>query len=524
VVIQKTDLFGKTYRGTGFFIVPNLIATNQHVVKEASKISIQDAAGRSLTVLGIRAMDPLADTALIEVMQRSPHVLTLDPVRRVEVGDPVYVIGNPMGYSRSLSQGLVSGIRTRTDSIMYQISATVAHGSSGSPVIDAGGHVIGIVFGRLPQEATIAFAAPSANLAGLSDGSWRPPRPIALGDGTNADFLTPDIQLNSLPEDTPHGKVPTAQSGATPGKKTANRAKRPFVRIGVPNWDSGVAMANLLAIVIRNRLGIDARLVPSTNDMIFAGIDRNDRSFDIHPDVWLPNHSRFLDAHVHLSPTLYQATQGICVPRYVLSRYSVRHRSDLSNPLVARLFDSDNDGRGELWIGPRNWQSSKIESLKARDYRYSSYLDLIYADERDVYQKLDAAVATRKPFAFYCYGPHWVMRKHDLVVLREKPYSRACFHLANSGNGADWFDASQAACEGPPSTIHRAYSDYVANQLPEVAKLLDHLNIGYESMNDLLFKMAGGGNHNNATIARAWARANRKIIDRHLPPTITTSR
>ncbi len=496
VTIGKTDLLGKAFRGTGFFVAPHLIATNHHVVNDARSLTIEDADGAFYTLRRTVAADPAADTAIIEVVERSANALRLEAVARPEVGETIYVIGNPLGYARTLSHGLVSGIRTRGDAPMYQISANVAQGSSGSPVINAQGEVVGIVFGRLPQEAQIAFATPSANLIALRDGGWRP---LAAAQASRAKVSA----SRSLP--------PPPPAALSLGPEADAIDPRRMVRIGIPNWDSAIVAGHLLQAAIERLFPIQAIVVSAPNEDILAGIEASDRSYDIHPDVWLPNHRRFLTDHAHLSAARYVATQGICVPRYVLARFSVRSRTALANPSVARLFDTTGDGRGQIWIGEEGWQSTRIERIKARDHRYEQHFDLVTGSERDFYRGLDRLIAAQLPVAFYCYGPHWILRKHDLVVLNERPHSPSCYRLADDAAGSPWYDRSTAACGGPPVTVHRAYSRYIAEAHPELAAFLEAFAIDYEDLIALIFDMVGGERDNTA-VAADWVERNAESL------------
>lgn len=503
VTVRKQDSQGKKFRGTGFFVAPRILATNYHVIRNAKRITIEDQNKKLFTVLRVIAHDEAADAALIEVTESSPHFLRLASKSRVEVGDPIYVIGNPRGYERSLSQGLVSAIRPRGASETYQITANVAPGSSGSPVLDEYGHVIGIVFARLGREAQIVFASPASRLAALSENG----RPRSVHDSARSVQDSGRSSANGRPAG---GDGATVALSPQIGEEKSV-APLGTIRIGLPSWDSARVMAYVLKHAIEELFPVNAELIPGTNAQIFQGINASDRTCDIHPEVWLPNHSNFISDEGHLTEKLYIAVQGLCVPRYVTNRFSLRTRKDLSIPGISRIFDLNGDGRGEIWIGEKGWEASKLQRLMARDFGYAHAFDLFYEDEKSFYERLHSLIAAKKPVVFFCYGPHWNFRRYDLFMLKDPPHRDDCFRFDKGGKDGEWFDRSLAKCALPTSKTHRYYSSYILKKLPSVAAFLNGFVIKYEEVNELVFAMSRAADNGDA-VARAWVREHRGAL------------
>jgi putative serine protease PepD len=163
-----------TATGSGFVVDDQgHIVTAAHVVQGASSITVkfQDGTTRKASVLGT---DDATDIAVLKVDPTglSLHPLTLGTSSSLQVGDSVAAIGDPFGYDRSFSTGIVSGL-DRT--IQAPNGFTVAHaiqtdtalnpGNSGGPVLDAHGRVIGIVDqiatdGSSEQNSGVGFAVP----------------------------------------------------------------------------------------------------------------------------------------------------------------------------------------------------------------------------------------------------------------------------------------------------------------------------------------------------------------------------
>ena len=165
---------GSTATGTGFVVDTNgHIVTAAHVVDGASSVSVklQDGTTRTATVLG---KDDATDIAVLKIDASglTLHPLTLGSSSTIDVGTQVAAIGDPFGYARSLSTGIVSGVdRTIqapngfTVAHAIQTDAAVNPGNSGGPVLDANGSVIGIVDqiatdGSAQQSSGVGFAVP----------------------------------------------------------------------------------------------------------------------------------------------------------------------------------------------------------------------------------------------------------------------------------------------------------------------------------------------------------------------------
>jgi Trypsin-like peptidase domain len=140
--------------GTGFFVGSNLIATNDHMIRGTfNKMKITSLDGVTIyDVDHISYDDPKNDVAILATRQVSSAFLSVSSTNPLE-GSNVTVIGNPYGATGTVSTGIVSAIRTD----VMQFTAPVTHGSSGSPIVNDDGDVIGIVSSGL-GEANLSFA------------------------------------------------------------------------------------------------------------------------------------------------------------------------------------------------------------------------------------------------------------------------------------------------------------------------------------------------------------------------------
>jgi len=132
--------------GTGFLVSPDgRFVTNYHVIQEAAKLSVKLLDGAEYHDVSLVAADPASDLALMQI----PGVSGLPALRlgsdaQVEMGDRVFVMGNPLGMGGTFTDGMVSAKRPLEGVAMLQISAPISPGSSGGPVMNERGEVIGI--------------------------------------------------------------------------------------------------------------------------------------------------------------------------------------------------------------------------------------------------------------------------------------------------------------------------------------------------------------------------------------------
>ena len=173
VAIETFDASGKSIsRGSGFFVAPDRIVTNRHVIERSSRVEILLSSGRKFTARGILAVDGEGDLALIQVSVPAEFSIPL-PVTETapEEGESVVVIGNPFGLEGSVSNGIVSAVREIPGyGKIIQITAPISPGSSGSPVVNMRGEVVGVATLQAAEGQSLNFAVPSARIARLQPG------------------------------------------------------------------------------------------------------------------------------------------------------------------------------------------------------------------------------------------------------------------------------------------------------------------------------------------------------------------
>jgi len=165
-------------QGSGFVVGKNRIATNYHVIKGSASASIVFDDGTMMPVDLLVVGSPQKDLAIIEAATGNRRPLNLGDERSLKVGTNIYAIGAPQGLSSSLSNGLVSGFREDEGQFLIQVTASISPGSSGGPVFDAQGRVVGITTSRL-KDGSFSFAVGVGDLQHLL---LVPPAPVKLAE------------------------------------------------------------------------------------------------------------------------------------------------------------------------------------------------------------------------------------------------------------------------------------------------------------------------------------------------------
>jgi S1-C subfamily serine protease len=169
--------------GSGFVIRDGIIVTNLHVI-EGAKFGSAFLNGSPIKhkIEGYLAIDKQNDLAIISVPTITANPLKLT-VANPEIGEKVYAIGNPKGLTGTISEGIVSGIRDLSSKSLIQITAPISPGSSGGPIINNSGQVIGVAVGTLTSGQNLNFAIPSSILESLISNAITLPTSLNIAKG-----------------------------------------------------------------------------------------------------------------------------------------------------------------------------------------------------------------------------------------------------------------------------------------------------------------------------------------------------
>jgi S1-C subfamily serine protease len=164
VSIVMSDKDGKPIaQGTGFLVSKDgLIVTNYHVIAEGNSAVVKFPEGAFYVIDGVLASDKTRDIAVIKAHGQNFRTLALGDSDRVRVGDEVVAIGNPLSLESTVSNGIVSGMRTVREEggKFLQTTAPISPGSSGGPLFNMTGEVVGVTTMYLKGGENLNFAIP----------------------------------------------------------------------------------------------------------------------------------------------------------------------------------------------------------------------------------------------------------------------------------------------------------------------------------------------------------------------------
>jgi putative serine protease PepD len=227
------------------------ILTNDHVVDGASRFNVSFDSSNQTHTAKLVGTDPSDDLAVVKIDPSGLNLqpLTLGDSSSVRVGDAVYALGNPFGYTNSFSEGIVSGLdRTMTAPNGFtighsiQTDASINPGNSGGPLLNTGGEVVGI-------NAQIASNGSPAGGEGQNNGVG-----FAIPINTAKSVIT---QLEKTGH-VSHGYLGIATGDAKTGGATVGS-----VQPGSPAEKAGLQQGDVIRTV-------DGKAVTSSEDVVSA--------------------------------------------------------------------------------------------------------------------------------------------------------------------------------------------------------------------------------------------------------------
>jgi tetratricopeptide (TPR) repeat protein len=143
--------------GSAFLVAPRLLVTNAHVVEAGNPVLAVGPVRIPLRVLRTDKINDLATLSVDVDLTSKPLPLA---TATVSPGEQIFAIGNPEGLEKTISQGIISGLRVKDGRNLLQITSPISHGSSGGPILNAKGEVVGVAVGMLQDGQNLNFAVP----------------------------------------------------------------------------------------------------------------------------------------------------------------------------------------------------------------------------------------------------------------------------------------------------------------------------------------------------------------------------
>jgi S1-C subfamily serine protease len=163
---------GDTSYGSGFVLrEPSLVLTNAHVVRGIENLRVHTWEGAALASVEVLLIESDIDLAVVRVIGLKAPPLAEGARALPQVGTPVVAVGHPRGYEFTVSEGIVSATRQLDEGgiTMIQMTTPISPGSSGGPLLDMEGRVVGVCSLTLTEGQNINFAIPVSELPPVLD-------------------------------------------------------------------------------------------------------------------------------------------------------------------------------------------------------------------------------------------------------------------------------------------------------------------------------------------------------------------
>jgi hypothetical protein len=220
--------------GSGFVVGKDgLVATNLHVVAGYTKALVVLHDRREFPVVEIFNADPRRDIAILRIDAKELTPLALGDSDKVRPGEPVVAIGHPLGLTDTVSSGLVGAVRkVEADFTVLQISAPIAPGSSGGPLFDDRGKVIGVATAILLGGQNLNLGVPINDVKNL----------LAASDPVTLAVLAKHSKRQQLPSvrrQIPHHPLSSLKGCAPERIALIANAIENAIQVGAPLYNKG---------------------------------------------------------------------------------------------------------------------------------------------------------------------------------------------------------------------------------------------------------------------------------------------
>lgn len=315
---------------------------------------------------------------------------------------------------------------------------------------------------------------------------------------------------------------------------TAGAEAKTKVVIGELDWPGARAIEEVLAQVMTQYLDADVERISAAQEALYEALNKGDGSVDVVADMWTDHLPAQMASYVAkgsaetiiLNEQAYLGTEGIFVPAYV-TEMGVTRLADLADPAKAKLFDSDGNGKGEIWAGAIGWESTNHTMVRGKTYGFDANVEYTTVEQPVFLAQLKAAYEKRQPIVFYYWTPEWIFAAFDLVELEQPAFdgyatesakgserykADGCYTFYQPAERNDWLEASSISCGQPPTRVHIAHSRALAERDPRISQFLRQVKLDAGEVNQWILAMEVDGK-DVKDVAAAWIEANRAMIE-----------
>lgn len=307
------------------------------------------------------------------------------------------------------------------------------------------------------------------------------------------------------------------------------------VTIGELDWPGARAIEQVLKQVMTTYLDADVGTIAAAQEALYEALDKGDNSVDVVADMWTDHLPQQMKNYVLpgsrqtiiLNDKSYLGTEGIFVPSYVADELGVKKLADLAKPEVAKLFDSDGNGKGEMWAGAVGWESTNHTEVRGKTYGFDKTMEYTTVEQAVLLAQLKDAYESKKPLAFYYWTPEWIHAAYKLTQLEEPPFdgytmdsakgterynANGCYTFYQPAERNDWLEASSISCGQPPTRVNIAHSKALAERAPQISQFLKQVTLDADVVNQWILAMEVDKKPVEQ-VASDWIAANKDTVE-----------
>jgi glycine betaine/proline transport system substrate-binding protein len=291
-------------------------------------------------------------------------------------------------------------------------------------------------------------------------------------------------------------------------------AARKNVIISEQSWTGSTITCHVLKYVLEKKLDIPVKIIQLAGSATWAGLEKGD--VDVFSDIWETAEIYGIEKYVQqkkvveLSRSYPNAPQGWYIPKYVADKYGIESIEDLKGK--ENLFDINNDGKGDLWVGPASWKVA--EQNKIRITSYGLAFDASEVEQWAWLAQLKKHYTNKEPVIFYYWEPEWLFTQYELVQIKETPHDPEKWTFLK-----DDPEHSKITCGLPSPDIHVGYVVTLKDRLPKAYQFLKNWSIPVKEVNNLIAlvtDLPGNPKLSNEQAAQKWVEEHPEILNRWL--------
>lgn len=288
-------------------------------------------------------------------------------------------------------------------------------------------------------------------------------------------------------------------------------AARKNILISEQNWTGSTVVCHVMKYVLEEKLDIPVKITQLNGAATWAGMAKGD--VDVFSDIWENAEEAGMQKYVkekgiaEVSLSFPEAPQGWYISKYVMDEHGIKSIEDLKGK--ENLFDLDQDGKGDLWVGPSSWKVAEQNKIRIRDYG----LDFtpLAVEQWAWLATLKAAYKNKKPVIFFYWEPEWLFTQHDLHRIEEPAYEMAKWNWKEGD-----MENSKITCALRTSNVWVGYTVALKDRLPKAYQFFKNWTIPVQEVNNLISmvtEIEGQPKLSNEEAAKKWVEAHPEILN-----------